>query len=173
MSDQSDASGILNTDPNLNGAYQTDTYKKAACGIPPTDSISSVTVWLRGMGQAPLNVYAVLYISGVPYLSSALHFGSGTSNVSAAWTSNPNDSSAWTPGAIDALEVGVKANANLVYGTWVFEVWLVITYTLPGTGHAILGDGLTWLGLVNYYYNKKNNNKPPLGRGRRFPRLYV
>ena len=134
-SDINDGTWILNS----NIPYEIDTYLKAPLTLPPGATINSVTLWARGIGNVVFNVYLELLIGGVLYASVRLGFSTFTiTNISYTWNKNPATGLAWTSAAIDAMEIGLRANASLDFGTQVMEVWLVVDYSIP----IVPGGGL-------------------------------
>lgn len=93
-------------------------------------TINSVTVYIFTRGLDPISnvVQLAVRMGGTDYFSSNQTYNNTSyHNESAAWSTNPNTSSAWTWTDIDNLEAGMKHISG--GGQCVTQVWAVVDYT--------------------------------------------
>jgi len=135
VSDNNDNSWIMNG----NGTgYEIALFKIPTCasaGMPSNATITDVTLYLRGSGNAVLNVYSELYIAATLYPSTVIRFSGSTLTKSYDYGgTNPSTGKAWTQSDINNMQIGIYANSNLSYGTQCMDIWLIVSCTVPSSG---------------------------------------
>jgi hypothetical protein len=115
FTDVNDTSATLSTvDASYLSTSTNDAVHSLACNDLPTTNLTvhAVQVKARAMKDVtgPTNLQVGIFNSSGGY-SSDIALGTGFADAKEIFTTNPIDSSAWTPAAVNAAQLAVKARA--------------------------------------------------------------